>query len=78
MGLAAFGWTPLDDDSMLIVGGTDGELLQENSWTIDFKYRVATMSSSVDSQVAMNKVFKRGDHVYSFGGFGSSGMHFHR
>lgn len=34
--LAAFGWTRIDEDKLLIFGGSDGDMLSENSWIIDF------------------------------------------
>ena len=38
MSLAAFGWTTLKDPNQIfVIGGTDGDMLQESGWTIDFK-----------------------------------------
>lgn len=40
--LGAFGWTVLDSpEKIMIVGGTDGDMLQENTWMIDFKTQKA-------------------------------------
>lgn len=40
--LGAFGWTVLDSpEKIMIVGGTDGDMLQENCWIVDFKTQKA-------------------------------------
>jgi len=41
--LAAFGWTCLDSNELLIFGGSDGDMLSENTWIIDFKGLKATL-----------------------------------
>jgi N-acetylneuraminic acid mutarotase len=43
--LASFGWTPLasGSNSMLILGGTDGDVLQPDAWLIDFKEQKAEL-----------------------------------
>ena len=71
--LAAFGWT-VHEEKLLIVGGTDGEMLQENCWSIDFKAGKASLINSMDIQIAMSKVFTRGNTIYSLGGYGSGGL----
>jgi N-acetylneuraminic acid mutarotase len=35
--LAAFAWTPLSNGKIMILGGSDGDLLQDGNWIIDFK-----------------------------------------
>ena len=37
--LGAFAWTSFGKDSgkMIILGGTDGDLIQESMWIVDFK-----------------------------------------
>ena len=41
--LGAFAWTQLGSDSneVVILGGTDGDLIQESMWVIDFKNKTA-------------------------------------
>lgn len=41
--LGAFAWTTLGKDSskMVILGGTDGDLIQESMWVVDFKEKKA-------------------------------------
>jgi hypothetical protein len=35
--VAAFAWTPLSKGKIMILGGTDGDVLQESNWIIDFE-----------------------------------------
>lgn len=44
--LAAFAWTPLGKGSseIIILGGTDGDVLQDGMWHVDFKAKTATPS----------------------------------
>jgi len=43
LSLAAFGWTTLGSpEQIMILGGSDGEILQEECYIVDFKARVAT------------------------------------
>jgi len=44
--LGAFAWTPKGKNSseIIILGGTDGDVIQESMWTIDFKAKTAKMS----------------------------------
>lgn len=44
--LAAFAWTPKGKNSneIIILGGTDGDVIQESMWTIDFKTKTAKIS----------------------------------
>ena len=39
--VAAFAWCPIAKGQMMILGGTDGDLLQESSWIIDFENKTA-------------------------------------
>lgn len=78
--LAAFGWTSIspNGDKMLIVGGTDGYVIQQETWTIDFKNLTATMGSQFDYQITMNKLIHRAkdNTVYCFGGYNSMGENY--
>jgi len=80
MALANFGWTALKtSDQILVVGGTDGELLQESSWIVDFKAKKATLeANSIDTQIASNKLVYRANSntVYSIGGYSSGGQNY--
>ena len=79
MPLASFGWTPISDTQMLIVGGSDGEMLQEGCWIVDFKEGEAKMqANSMETQTAMSKVVyrKTANTVYNIGGFDSGGINF--
>jgi hypothetical protein len=35
--VAAFAWTPLSKGKIMILGGSDGDLIQESNWIIDFE-----------------------------------------
>jgi N-acetylneuraminic acid mutarotase len=39
--LAAFAWCSIDKAQIMVLGGTDGDLLQEGTWVIDFEKREA-------------------------------------
>lgn len=78
--IAAFGWTTIGPkgDKMLIVGGTDGYVIQQETWTIDFKNLTATMGTQFDYQITMNKLIHRpkDNTVYCFGGYNSMGENY--
>ena len=79
--LGAFAWTPKGKDSseIIILGGTDGDVLQESMWIIDFKTQTAKMSEfEFEQTFAMNKLIYRAgiNTLYSFGGYNSSGQNF--
>jgi len=60
MPLGSFGFTPISETSMLILGGSDGEMLQEACFVVDFKTGEAKMQAhSMESQTAMSKVVYR-------------------
>lgn len=64
---------------MYICGGSDGEMLQTDSFIVDFKELTFTMQkNSIENQVAMNKmVYRKSEKtLYSIGGYGSGGMNF--
>ena len=44
--IAAFGWTSLGDGKMMVLGGTDGDVMQESQWLIDFKNKSAKMEET--------------------------------
>lgn len=73
--LAAFSWTKLSDEKLMILGGTDGDLLQEDVYTIDFKSKTSEPFGYVGTQSAMGKLVFRAEknHLYHFGGYGSGG-----
>ena len=79
--LGAFAWTSKGKGSseIIILGGTDGDVLQDGMWTIDFKAQTATPSTfQFDQSLAMNKLVYRKDQniLYSIGGYGSEGQNF--
>lgn len=79
--LGAFAWTQLGKDSskVVILGGTDGDLIQENMFIIDFKDKKAELSNfEFENTIAMNKLLyrKQKNMLYSFGGYGSAGQNF--
>lgn len=77
--LAAFGWTSLDSGELLIFGGSDGDMLSENTWMIDFKgLKASLVPAESDAQIAMsNLCFRQSSKtVYSFGGYNSGGINF--
>lgn len=81
MPLGAFAWTPKGKDSseIIILGGTDGDVIQESMWTIDFKAKTAKMGEfEFEQTFAMNKLFYRpeANMLYSLGGYGSGGQNF--
>jgi N-acetylneuraminic acid mutarotase len=60
--LGAFAWTPKGKNSseIIILGGTDGDVIQESMWTIDFKTKTAKMSEfEFEQTFAMNKLLYR-------------------
>jgi len=60
--LGAFAWTRLGEDSskMMILGGSDGDLIQEGQWTIDFAEKTAAPSEfQFEQTIAMNKLVYR-------------------
>lgn len=62
-----------------MLGGTDGDLLQESAWVIDFEKKTATeQDESTGSQTAMGKLVYRpkSKKVYSIGGYGSGGQNY--
>jgi hypothetical protein len=71
--IAAFGWT-ISDGKMLVVGGTDGEMLQDTVWSLDLEAGQASLLNPMENQIAMSSVFVRGDTLHSIGGYGSGGM----
>ena len=63
----------------MILGGSDGDLLSDQSWIINFKDKVAIeQNESIGVQTAMGKLIYRAekDMIYSFGGYGSGGQNF--
>lgn len=79
--VAAFSWTPLTKGQIMILGGTDGDLLQESSWVIDFeKLEASEQDETIGCQTAMGKLVYRpkSNQVYSIGGYGSGGQNFHK
>lgn len=79
--LGAFAWTRMGKDSstLVILGGTDGDLIQESMWTVDFKNKEAKQSPfEFEQTIAMNKLLYRPSKnmLYSFGGYGSAGQNF--
>lgn len=77
--LAAFAWTPIGKGKIMILGGTDGDLLQEGNWIIDFeKLTAEEQDETIGSQTAMGKLVYRpkANEVYSIGGYGSGGQNF--
>lgn len=63
----------------MLLGGSDGDLLSDQVWIIDFKDQVATeQNESIGVQTAMGKLIYRSkkDTLYSFGGYGSGGQNF--
>ena len=86
--LAAFSWTLIppfdkngDSSKMLIMGGTDGDLIQEDQYLVDFKAQKCDVySNSIDQQLAMSKLIYREkeNKVYCIGGYGSVGLNYVR
>lgn len=86
--LAAFGWTTVppfdkhgDSGRILILGGTDGDLIQEEQYLIDFKAQKCDVySNPIEQQLAMSKlVYREKDNkLYCIGGFGSVGTNYVR
>ena len=81
--LAAFGWTALAPESgqILILGGTDGDLIQEDAWIVDFKNQKAErQDNSVESPLASSKLIFRSkaNKIYCIGGFGSGGQNYQK
>lgn len=76
--LAAFAWTPkgVNTGKMLVLGGTDGNLIQESSYEIDFKAGTCTeLSQMFEQSFAMSKLVYRekSNKLFVYGGYGSGG-----
>ena len=39
--LGAFSWSKINDNQILILGGTNGDIMDDSSWIIDFKEQKA-------------------------------------
>jgi|TARA_B110000285_G_scaffold223815_1_gene279848 hypothetical protein len=67
---------PKHEGQILILGGSDGDILQESVYIIDFKNKTSTeQPESIGVQTAMGKLVYRSskDKIYSIGGYGSGG-----
>ena len=63
----------------MILGGTDGDLLQEGVYHLDFeKKTIQESSETIGNQTAMGKLVYRPKQkkLYSIGGYGSGGQNF--
>ena len=77
--IAAFGWTLIKPDQMVILGGTNGSILNAEIYFIDFTNKKAEQKNTTfDDQLAFNTlVYRQADNIiYSFAGFGSAGQNF--
>ena len=77
--LAAFACCPVGKGQIMILGGSDGDLLSEASWIIDFEKKTATEDEeTIGNQTAMGKLVYRpkAKKVYHIGGYGSGGQNF--
>lgn len=77
--LAAFGWAyknDADDQKLFIVGGTDGSLLQSQTWSIDVKNKKVDPIFETDGSTALNKVAyiknEEFERLYIIGGVNSA------
>lgn len=84
--LAAFGWTALppydnkgESSRILILGGTDGNLIQEDQYIVDFKaQKCDVFANTIDQQLAMSKLVCRDNKLYCIAGFNSVGVNYER
>lgn len=77
--LGCFGYCPLTNlgNRLILVGGTDGSLLQDYTIVLDFEKKSAKIiDSNLGMQVAMNKVVLREEDktLFTFGGYSSGGL----
>ena len=79
-GLAAFGWTALKS-SLLIVGGTNGDVLTDNIWKVNFKDKTMKHEGEpLSDNTGMCSVVYNSDdkNTYIYGGYNSAGRKFQR
>jgi N-acetylneuraminic acid mutarotase len=77
--LAAFGWTLVNPHTMLILGGTNGSILTNEMYLIDFVKNTAEQKgNNFEDQLAFNTLVHRqsDNSLYCFAGFGSQGQNF--
>ena len=77
--LAAFSWCPLDEGSIVVLGGSDGSLLNSDMYVIDFKQeRVMIQHTDFEFSTGMGHLFYRPKEeiLHHVGGFNSDGVNF--
>jgi hypothetical protein len=77
--LAAFSWCPLDEGSIVVLGGSDGSLLNSDMYVIDFKQeRVMVQHTDFEFSTGMGHLFYRPKEeiLHHVGGFNSDGVNF--
>ena len=78
--LAAFAWTQIEDEAKIVIlGGTNGDIMTEDFYIIDFKLEnVLTRQTNFDFNTAMGKMVysKTLDSVVHIGGMNSEGVNY--
>jgi hypothetical protein len=77
--IASFGWTKLSEGRIAIFGGSNGDLLTEDLWIIDFCKKTAEEKDVHHGTcIAQSKLAykKSNDSLYQFAGYGSSGENY--
>ncbi len=60
---------------MLVLGGTDGEIMQNGLWKIDFaKKEAEIINDEFDINTAFNKMFVIDGTLHVFGGHATEGV----
>ena len=77
--LSSFAWTPLGSpDRIMILGGSDGDMLLDSAWVLDIKERKFTMEremSSTNPFALGTIVYRQAENkVYCVGGVGNEGV----
>ena len=77
--LAAFSWTYISETKIIVLGGTNGSMISQNVYIIDFeKKECIQKEGEVDTHVELSKLAYKAseDALYIFGGKGSDGLNY--